>query len=215
MDFSLFGRGWMLGLAIAAPVGPIGILCIKRSLHQGWRSGLASGLGAATADGLYGCIAGLGLVTLSQFLVAQQIWLRLGGGLFLIYLGSRALGEAFTQPAAATVAQDVQASLPTPAQPRLLAAYGSTLLLTLTNPVTILSFAALFAGMGLAATNGLGSALLVGGVFCGSACWWLLLCVGVGLLRKRVTARQLRWISAGSAGILLVFGMGAIASLGA
>jgi len=206
----------MLGLAIAAPVGPIGILCIKRSLNQGWRFGLASGLGAATADGLYGCIAGFGLVALSQFLVAQQVWLRLAGGLFLIYLGIRALGEAFTQPVAPTATQEeVQASLPTESAQPLLAAYSSTLLLTLTNPVTILSFTALFAGLGLAATNGLGSVLLVSGVFCGSACWWLLLCVGVGLLRQRVTARQLRWVSAGSAGILLVFGMGAIASLGA
>lgn len=223
MDFSIFGRGWLLGLAIAAPVGPIGILCIKRSLTQGWRFGLASGLGAATADGLYGCIAGFGLVTLSQFLVTQQFWLRLGGGAFLLYLGIRTLCEAFTQPTstAANLLQNNQQqeigqqdtarddALGAP----LFAAYGSTLLLTLTNPITILSFTAIFAGMGATATSQLGAGLLVSGVFSGSACWWLLLCGGVSLLRQRITAGQLRWISGASAGVLIVFGVSAIATV--
>lgn len=213
MDFSIFGRGWLLGLAIAAPVGPIGILCIKRSLTQGWRFGLASGLGAATADGIYGCIAGFGLIALSQFLVEQQFWLRLVGGLFLIYLSIRAMAEAWaSQTADKSSATENQPGQPNLFQPQLLAAYGSTLALTLTNPVTILSFAAIFAGVGATTTQG-NAGWLISGVFCGSASWWLLLCSGVCLLRKRVSATQMRWVSGISAGILGVFGLGAIASL--
>lgn len=215
MDFSLFGRGWLLGLAIAAPVGPIGILCIKRSLTQGWRFGLASGLGAATADGIYGCIAGFGLVAVSQFLVEQQFGLRLGGGLFLIYLGIRAMTEALGELSAVdmpTGSDGNQSARAEALKPQLLAAYGSTLALTLTNPVTILSFAAIFAGVGVTASQG-GAGGLVGGVFCGSASWWLLLCSGVCLLRRRIGVAQLRWVSGVTAGILGVFGVGAIASL--
>lgn len=212
-DFSILGRGWLLGLAIAAPVGPIGILCIKRSLTQGWRFGLVSGLGAATADGIYGCIAGFGLTVVSQFLVAQQFWLQLVGGLFLIYLGIRTLREALAQ---ATHLDDNPPEDNTPSRPlevSLFKAYSSTLLLTLTNPVTILSFAAMFAGLGMTTSNRIGSSLLVSGVFSGSACWWLLLCSGVSLLRQRIASKQLRWINGASAGILLVFGIGAVMAI--
>ncbi len=152
-------------------------------------------------------------MAVSQFLVAQQFWLQLGGGTFLIYLGIVTLGEAFMQQS--YFAENIpQEACPDPAfGASLLTAYGSTLLLTLTNPITILSFAAIFAGVGMAATNWFDSGLLVMGVFSGSACWWLLLCSGVSLLRRHITTDQLRWISGGSAGILLVFGISAIANL--
>src|SRR5688572_27162990 len=137
MDQSFFLRGVVIGCSIAAPVGPIGVLCIRRTLADGRRYGFASGLGAATADAVYGCVAGFGLTAVSDLLVSQQTWLRLIGGLFLCYLGAKSF---FARPAA---------SLAAPKGGALAGAYVSTMLLTLTNPMTILSFAAVFAGLGL------------------------------------------------------------------
>lgn len=127
-----------MGFAIAAPVGPIGVLVIRRSLAEGRASGLASGLGAATADAAYGALAGFGLTVVTAFLVEGQGWLRLVGGAFLCYLGVRTL---LARPA--EEATDVREK-----GGGLVGAYASTFLLTLTNPTTILSFAAVFAGMG-------------------------------------------------------------------
>src|SRR5512140_2506793 len=91
MAAALFLRGLLIGFSIAAPVGPIGVLCIRRTLANGRVSGLVTGLGAATADGLYGCVAGFGLTFISSLLIDQQMWLRLFGGLFLCYLGLKTL----------------------------------------------------------------------------------------------------------------------------
>jgi len=180
-------KGFAIGFAIAAPVGPIGVLCIRRSLAEGKWIGLVTGLGAATADAAYGAIAAFGLTALSGFLVAQRAWLGLVGGVFLGYLGirtflSKPVGEAAR-------ARDGG----------IFAAYVSTLFLTLTNPMTILSFAAVFASIGLAASPDYSSAgLMVAGVFAGSALWWLLLSNGVALLRTKMTPRWMQainWIS--------------------
>ena len=130
MDASLLLRGLIIGFSIAAPVGPIGVLCIRRTLAQGRAAGLVSGLGAASADALYGCVAGFGLTFVSGLLIAQQSWLKLLGGVFLCYLGVRTL---LAQPAERAAAAGGMG---------LAGAYGSTFLLTLTNPTTILSFAA-------------------------------------------------------------------------
>src|SRR3954468_17812764 len=138
MDASIIITGVILGFSIAAPVGPIGVLCIRRSLAEGRRVGLATGLGAATADALYGAVAAFGLTAISSFLIGQKSWLGLIGGLFLCYLGIRTFQS---QPA------ENPATLPSGG---LLSAYSSTLLLTLTNPMTILSFVAVFAAFGLA-----------------------------------------------------------------
>jgi threonine/homoserine/homoserine lactone efflux protein len=167
MTLNFMLKGMAIGFAIAAPVGPIGILCIRRSLAEGRQIGLATGLGAATADAAYGCVAAFGLATVSGFLVGQRWWLAFLGGLFLCYLGVRTF---ISKPA--VEAAEVRGS-------GLLSAYFSTLLLTLTNPMTILSFAAVFAGFGLGATpDYLAASALVAGVFLGSALWWLLLCCG-------------------------------------
>jgi threonine/homoserine/homoserine lactone efflux protein len=197
----LFIRGLVLGFAIAAPVGPIGLLCIQRTLNQGRLVGLVSGLGAATADAIYGAIAAFGLSLLTAFLVEQQMWLGLAGGLFLCYLGVRTVTAAPAERAAATVESR-----------GLLSAYGTTLALTLTNPMTILAFVAIFAGAGLASTGGdsIAALLLVAGVFCGSAAWWLLLSFGVSLLRGFVTAPVLRWINWIAGGVIVAFGVIAI-----
>lgn len=195
-------RGLLLGLAIAAPVGPVGVLCIRRTLAQGRATGLISGLGAATADGVYGCIAAFGLTAISELLVRQQTWLRLLGGLFLCYLGiSTLLSRPAEEPAAAE-------------GHGFIGAYFSTLLLTLTNPMTIFSFVAVFAGLGVGRTgNGYSAAIaVVLGVFLGSAAWWFLLSGGVSLVRGRFDARKLLWINRLSGLIITGFGIAALAA---
>jgi threonine/homoserine/homoserine lactone efflux protein len=192
-----------MGLAIAAPVGPIGVLCIRRTLAQGRAAGLLSGLGAATADALYGSVAAFGLTAISGPLVAQRTWLGLLGGAFLCYLGARTF---FAEPA-----------MESPRTPPggLAGSYVSTLALTLANPMTILSFAAVFAGIGLGAgTGGFGdAAMLVLGVFLGSAAWWLALSTGVSLLRGGLSPAGLRWVNRLSGLVIAAFGAGAILSV--
>lgn len=203
MHLPLYVTGLVLGFSIAAPVGPIGVLCIRRTLAEGRLIGFVTGLGAATADAVYGAVAAFGLTAVSGALVAQQSAIRLIGGVFLAYLGIRTL---LARPAS----RAVRAAMPgNPAT-----AYASTVVLTLTNPATILSFAAIFAGLGLAAAGRdyPGAALLVLGVFCGSALWWLLLSGVVGLLRARVTPEALRWVNVASGILLLGFGVLALAS---
>jgi threonine/homoserine/homoserine lactone efflux protein len=203
MDFALFLRGLLIGFSIAAPVGPIGVLCIRRTLADGRASGLMSGLGAATADGMYGCVAGFGLTFISGILIDQQTWLRLFGGLFLCYLGIRTL---LSKPAE----QEVKVG-----GTGLLGSYASTFLLTLTNPMTILSFVAIFAGLGLANTSGsyASALILVLGVFLGSAAWWLLLSGGVGLFRDRFNTRAMLWVNRVSGIVITVFGLVALGGL--
>ena len=203
MDSNLFVRGIIIGFLIAAPVGPIGVLCIRRTLTDGQIAGLISGLGAATADAVYGCIAGFGLTFVATFLTSQQFWLRIVGGLFLLYLGITTFISQPAQQAAAVRGQG------------LLGAYASTFLLTLTNPATIGSFALVFAGLGLSAMGGdyMAATFLVIGVFLGSALWWLLLSGGVGLLRKRFDSNVLRWVNRISGVLITGFGVAALASL--
>jgi threonine/homoserine/homoserine lactone efflux protein len=199
----LFLQGLLIGFSIAAPVGPIGVLCIRRSLAYGRQLGFASGLGAATADAFYGAVAGFGLTFISGFLVAQQDWLRLVGGFFLLYLGLR---TAVTRPTGEALTDH--------AQPTLISAFFSTFLLTLTNPITILSFAAIFAGLGIAAEAGdyLQAVVLVLGVFLGSAAWWFLLSGTTGFFRDRITSTGLLWINRISGLIILGFGLVALTS---
>ncbi len=192
-------KGIAIGLSIAAPVGPIGVLCIRRTLAQGQRAGLACGLGAATADSAYGCVAGFGLTAISQFLVSQAAWLHLGGGMFLCYLGARIMRSA----PARSEAQGGGADLGS--------AYLSTLLLTLANPMTILSFVAVFAGFGLVRSPSyLAAAILVGGVFIGSALWWLVLTSTVALLHRRIDTSWMQAINRLSGAVISAFGLFAL-----
>ncbi|MFN8469281.1 MAG: LysE family transporter [Caldilineaceae bacterium] len=200
MDFSLIVRGFILGFAIAAPVGPIGLLCIQRTLNQGQLVGLASGLGAATADAFYGAVAAFGLTIVSAFLIEQQFWLALVGGLFLLYLGVRTFLAKPAERAANSEAKGIGG------------AYMSTFLLTITNPMTILAFVAIFAGAGLATAGGdaVAAAWMVVGVFLGSAAWWFLLSGGVSLLRSHINATVLLWVNRAAGAILVIFGVLAI-----
>jgi threonine/homoserine/homoserine lactone efflux protein len=197
----VFLQGLLVGFSIAAPVGPIGVLCIRRTFSEGRLSGLLSGLGAASADALYGCVAAFGLTAVSSLLVEWQTWLRLVGGLFLVYLGIRTFISSPAEDAAQTSASG------------RLEAYLSTFVLTLTNPMTILSFAAIFAGLGLATAQNAASAVwMVAGVFLGSAAWWLALSTGVSMLRNRFQASALVWVNRISGVIILSFGIAALAS---
>ncbi|BBO89116.1 lysine transporter LysE [Desulfosarcina ovata subsp. ovata] len=200
MNLSFFIKGLIFGLSIAAPVGPIGILCIRRSLAGGWQAGLLTGMGAATADAVYGCMAAFGLAGVTGVLVGQQLWIQLIGGLFLCWLGLRILLSHGTTPAAAKA-------------PGSTAGYLSALLLTLTNPMTILSFAAVFAGMGLG-LNSAGpttAAWLVAGVFSGSMAWWVILASISGRLRDGISSAVMGWINRISGLVLTAFGLVAIA----
>ena len=196
-------KGILIGFSIAAPVGPIGVLCVRRTLAEGRATGFVSGLGAATADAIYGCIAGFGLTLVTRFLIDQQVWLRLFGGAFLCYLGVKTILSRPADQAATAKGSG------------LAGAYGSTFLLTLTNPMTILSFAAVFAGLGLASAGGsyASAGILVSGVFTGSALWWLLLSGGANLLRGKFDARGLEWVNRISGVVITGFGVVALLSL--
>lgn len=193
-----FANGFLIGFAIAAPVGPIGVLCIRRTLAYGQRAGFVSGLGAACADAIYGAVAALGLGWVMTALLAVQPWLQAFGLVFLLYLAVRTFrSEVAERPAELTDS------------PALLGQFASVFVLTLTNPATILSFIAIFAGAGFGTGGDLAAetGAMVGGVFVGSAAWWLLLSLTVGLLRRRLDANRLRWVNRGSAILLVTFAL--------
>jgi threonine/homoserine/homoserine lactone efflux protein len=203
VDIIFLLKGLALGFSIAAPIGPIGILCVRRTLTEGRAFGLVSGLGAATADAMYGVVAGFGITFISSLLIGQRVCLNLAGGAFLCYLGVRTFLAQPAERAASTQ------------QGGLLGAYASTLFLTLTNPMTIMFFAAIFAGMGIAtAPSGyLSSGLLVAGVFLGSASWWLVLTSGASLFLTKFSTQHWRWVNRISGAILVGFGVAALLSL--
>jgi threonine/homoserine/homoserine lactone efflux protein len=202
VDPILLARGFVLGLTIAAAVGPIAVLCIRRTLAEGRVVGLVSGLGVATADATYGAIAAFGLTAITDLLVTWRQPLAVGGGLFLLWLAWTTFRSV--PGAAATTVDGDRRGLP--------GAYLSTLGLTLTNPMTILSFAALFVGLGVTAEDPLGAALLTLGVFLGSAAWWVLLTAVVGALRTRITTTWLRRVNIVSGVLIGAFAIVAIAT---
>jgi len=203
MDINLLLRGLLIGFSIAAPVGPIGVLCIRRTLAEGRTFGFVSGLGAATADAFYGSVAGLGLTLVSGFLIGQQSWLRLIGGTYLCYLGYKTFRSKPSEQAASTRGRGI------------IGAYGSTLFLTLTNPMTILSFAAIFAGLGAGAAAGdyRSAIALIAGVFTGSCAWWLILVIITSIFRSRLNTTGLGWVNRISGTIIAVFGLIVLLSL--
>ena len=203
MEFSFFLKGMILGFSIAAPVGPIGILCIRKTLQFGRLSGFFSGLGAAVADTIYGVIAAFGLTLLSNFLLAGQFWLRLIGGAFLIYLGVKTF-----------IAKPTEKTIKTPHK-NLFKNFVSTLILTITNPMTILSYLAIFTALGLstAKENYISASWLVFGVFIGSSLWWLILTEGVTLFRKKVSQKVMTWINRIAGLIITGFGIATTLSL--
>jgi len=207
-----FLRGLIIGFSIAAPVGPIGVLCIRRTIAFGRLSGFISGLGAASADAVYGSIAALGLTFLSDRLIANSDWLRLVGGLFLIYLG----GKTFLDQSTSTEQFLSNNPVNQVGIVHLGSDYISTFFLTMTNPMTILSFMAVFAGLGLGGidtSTGTGLALVFG-VFWGSATWWLILNALAGEFRDRfLKPLGLRWVNRISGIVIILFGCLAFMSI--
>jgi threonine/homoserine/homoserine lactone efflux protein len=203
MTADFFLKGMVLGFSIAAPVGPIGILCIRKTLQYGRLSGLFSGLGAAVADAIYAVIAAFGLTFIANFLLAGQFWLGLIGGIFLLYLGWKTF-----------IAKPIAQSK-TIAHTTLWNDFISTFFLTITNPMTILSFLAIFAGLGLSNVQGdyFQASALVFGVFVGSAIWWLSLSEGVTLFRKKVSQKVMTWINRLAGIIIFGFAVGILLNL--
>jgi len=204
-----FLKGFMIGFAIAAPVGPIGVLCIRRTLLNGIRSGLATGAGAAVADACYGAVAAFGLTAISSFLQKIATPLQFLGGVFLLYLGIR----TFLQKTAADEAGEGQKQLHSWGE--VARDFSSTVFLTLTNPATILSFIAIFAGLGIVqgAPDYKLSSLMVLGVFLGSLAWWCILSGGIGLMRHKLDARMMKAANVISALIIGGFGLFALGHL--
>lgn len=180
----LFVKGLLFGFLLAATVGPMWVLCFRRTIEQGALAGFVSGMGIAVADGLYGAVAAFGLTAVSGLLLQYRFWIGLAGAVFLVYLGVKIL-----------IAKPL---LNREFQPNVshAEAFLSTLGLTLANPPTILAFAAIFAGLGLASGSDYGAAsLVVLGVFLGSASWWLVLAAGAGWLRGRIGPALFRAIN--------------------
>ena len=204
MSFDLFLRGLAVGFAIAFALGPIGLLVIRRTIERGWAFGFVSGLGVATADATYGAIAAFGLTAVTELLVGIDRALGLIGGAVLVVIAVRSLRDAL----AATDAPVARAE-----RGRLVSAPGafaSMVALTLTNPATILFFAAVFASLGVGAGGPAGAMSVVLGVFAGSVAWWAALIGGVAVLRARLTPRVVRWLNMASALLIGAFGMIAI-----
>jgi threonine/homoserine/homoserine lactone efflux protein len=208
MNSYLFLKSLIIGSSIAAPVGPIGVLCIRRTLAHGRISGFVSGLGAATADAIYGSIAAFGLTFISMLLINQGIWLRLVGGIFLLILGFKTF---FSNP-------ENNPTQNNNLQPgnSLISDYVTTLFLTLTNPLTIISFAAIFTGLGLnldVSRSFLDALLMVIGIFLGSCTWWFILSGFTGYFRKKMNTATMVWINRLSGMIISGFGIISLVTL--
>jgi len=203
MDIILFFKGLAVGIVMAVPIGPVAFLCAQRTLAGGRISGLVSGLGAAGADAMCAAIAAFGLTFISDFMVAQQMCFRLFGGVFLCLMGVRALLSKKVRTGALAEKLGHFNN------------FGSTLLLTLSNPMTILLFAAIFAGLGLMgmSTDYGSGALLVAGVFTGSMFWWILLSISVGMLYKKLGDGTLLLLGHIFGGTLTVLGLLVILSV--
>lgn len=198
---AVFIRSVGIGLVVAAPVGAMAMRCIERTLSSGRGPGYATGAGIATADAAYAGVAAFGLTALTSALSEAQPWIRILGGAFLIYLGIRTV----IAPACARESA---------AEQRKRTSYASAVLLTLANPQTIIMFAGIFAGTGLV-TSGAGwwaPATTVAGVFAGSLGWWVALVSAVAVMRERLGARVLAWVTRASGLAIAVFG---VATLGA
>ncbi len=193
MNLPVLSKGIILGFSIAAPVGPIGILCIRRTLNEGMLIGFTSGLGAATADAIYGSIAAFGLTVVSNFLIHQQLYIHTLGSLFLLCIGWKTLRSIPSTASNSNAGQSV------------MSAYASTFLLTITNPMTILSFTAVFAGLstGTIQEKYVSTFLIVAGVFTGSMLWWLLLSSVVNTLRYKFNFIWLQWVNR-LAGLIII-----------
>ncbi len=202
MELVFFLKGLIIGFAMAVPIGPVGIMCIRKTLSEGHSRGMVIGLGAATADSLFGSIAAFGLTFVSDMIASQYFWLRLVGGGLLIFLGIRTF-RARRKDAAIPLENN-----------GLLGSYISAFLLALTNPVTIFAFVAVFAAFGVGQRLGIVSAcILVIGVFAGSFLWFLTLSYVATLFRKKLDSGGIRWVNRIAGILIMLSGVAAFVSL--
>ena len=199
IDLAVFLKGFTIGLAIAAPVGPIGLLTIRRTLAHGRAAGILTGLGAASADAIFGSIAAFGITAISSIMIGAKFWLGIIGGLFLIYLG----WQTFISQPAHNPAESKVSSLP--------AMYFTSFALVLTNPISILYFVGIIASVG-AANNPTSATWMVAGIFTGSALWWLTLASIANGLRHKINPRALKLVNRVSGVIIAAFGIYAVIS---
>jgi len=191
-------RGLAIGFSIASVIGPIGLLCIRRSLDEGWSVGAATGLGAATADGLYAAVAAFGLNAIADLLVGGRKPLGVVGGCVLVAVAVRLLLSP-REPAADRPPRS------------LLSAYATTVGLTLANPATIILFGAAFVGLGLEGHDAPTAAALTLGVVAGSAAWWVFLATTVSFFRSRFGPVAVRRLATGSSVLMGLLGLAAVA----
>ncbi len=196
MEFELFPMGMIVGFCIAAPVGPIALLCIQRGLRYGFRAGLVTGIGAAAADAMYAGVAGWGLVWISSFINHRHSGLQMITGAFFVLMGIRSFYSAPVQKTE---------------DPGTIRKWGlliSSFFLTLSNPMTFLAFAAVFAGLGLSAAHqGSAAFMLMAGVAAGSASWWLLLCALVHFFHTRLNEAHIRYANFMTGTVIMVIGL--------
>ena len=202
MEIIFFLKGLIIGFAMAVPIGPVGVLCIRKTLAEGHPRGLLVGLGAATVDALYASIAAFGLTFVSDVIASQHFWVRLVGGGLLVFLGVRTFRAKRKDP---TIPFEGKG---------LLGSYVSAFLLALTNPVTIFAFVAVFAAFGLGHKLSIISAsILVLGVVVGSCLWFLILGVVATSFRKKLNSGGLRWVNRIAGVLLVVSGIAAFVSM--
>lgn len=204
MDFVLFAKGIIAGFVIAAPVGPVGILCAQRTLSKGILAGLIAGSGAAVADTIFGAVAAFGLTFISDLLLSVENWLRLGGGILLLVLGVLAVIKKL--PAAEEPRRSIT---------RTAGDFAATFVLAITNPVTILSFSPVFLAVGAIVPQGdLPRAwTLILGVLAGSSLWWLTLCALASLFRQKLSLARMQIINRISGALIIAFGVVVLASV--
>lgn len=204
----MLGKGGVAGFIIAAPVGPVGVLCLQRTLSRGRANGLMAGLGAASADAFYGCIAAFGLSLISHWLQQHELLFRFGGGLFLCVMAWRMLRTALHPAPQKAPEEPIRNS-------GVIAGFISTFILTATNPITIVAFLGVFAFFGIGAF-GLSNKMavwLVLGVFAGSSIWWLSLAALAGAFRHRLGLGEMRWVNGFSGLLMAGFGLYGIGSV--
>lgn len=196
----LLFKSILMWMAIVASIGPIGLLCINRTLKYGFWAGIITGLGVSVADAIYGCVSGFGLTFISNFLISHQFVIRLVGGLFLCYLGFKIFFKAATST---SIAENKKTYV---------GDFLSAFILTLTNPMTIITFIAVFASMGIGSvyTGYNHAVVIIAGIFFGSLLWYLILSSLVSIAHKRINAEIMKWINRISGIIIIVFGILAI-----
>ncbi len=205
MLFRVLLKGVVIGFSLAAPIGPVGMMCIRRTLTHGHLRGFVSGLGAAAADSVYAIIAAFGITLISNFIVAQEYWIRLVGGILLIILGLR------------TIRVHPDDTPPKNGINGHASAFVTMFFLTFTNPMTLFAFAVVFAGMGAGSAVGQGNTLtasfLVAGVFLGSGLWFLLITSAVHFYKDKFKLWGLRVVNIISGSFILLCGIIILLSL--